>query len=51
MLYFTDVNECSDGEDNCEQQCTNTKGAFVCSCDDGYDLNDDGYSCQSKLHP
>ena len=38
----TDINECDENNGNCSHTCTNTSGGFVCSCDDGYVLNDDG---------
>ena len=46
-LYFLhlDVDECVLGSDNCEQDCMNTFGSFLCSCGTGYRLNEDGHSC------
>ncbi|XP_060579995.1 mucin-like protein [Ruditapes philippinarum] len=44
----TDIDECSvvySGPDKCEQSCTNTDGAFMCSCFNGYELNRNGHSC------
>ncbi len=43
----TDINECDENNGNCSHTCTNTSGGFVCSCDDGYVLNDDGFNCDN----
>ena len=43
--YFSDINECSEGTDNCDQRCTNTDGSYTCSCNSGYTLAEDGRSC------
>ena len=36
--YFSDVNECAVGTDNCDANavCTNTIGSFTCGCQSGY---------------
>ncbi|WP_222615322.1 EGF domain-containing protein [Persicimonas caeni] len=41
----TDVDECSDGTDDCADNatCTNTDGSFTCECDSGY--TGDGTTC------
>ena len=33
----------------CEHICENTIGSFKCSCNDGYELNKDGLSCDGML--
>lgn len=45
ISLFSDVNECTNGTDNCDAnaQCTNTIGSFTCACDGGYSGN--GTSC------
>ena len=45
ILYSLDVNECSIGEHDCEDVCTNTVGSYSCSCRDGYALDDNGRTC------
>ena len=45
---MTEINECERLLDNCQQECMNTDGSFNCSCYDGFLLQDDGRSCQSK---
>lgn len=46
-----DIDECYSGIDLCEFNCTNTIGSYACSCDIGFQLNEDGLQCdgQSKL--
>ena len=45
---YPDVNECTDGTHNCDSNaaCTNTNGAFTCSCNSGY--IGDGTSCSGN---
>ena len=38
-----DINECTEGP--CDHYCTNTDGSFTCSCNNGYELDDNGRSC------
>ena len=47
---ISDNNECSAGTDNCSQNCHNTGncGGFYCSCNTGYTLNSNGYSCNGQ---
>ena len=42
---FSDIDECSDGTDDCSQTCTNTVGSFICGCNSGYELDSDGLTC------
>ena len=54
MLYYctpcsiTDNDECSNGESMCTGTCTNIPGGYECTCDMGYELADDGYTCEGK---
>jgi len=47
-INFTDINECSEGTDLCDQNCHNTVGSYYCSCNTGYFLTANGYSCNGK---
>ncbi|CAH1242671.1 FBN3 [Branchiostoma lanceolatum] len=42
-----DINECTPngGRGPCGHTCRNTVGSFICSCNDGYTLNSDGWTC------
>ncbi|CAH1238322.1 MATN2 [Branchiostoma lanceolatum] len=41
----TDKNECSSGNGGCSQTCSNTRGSYVCSCQQGFVLDSDGRGC------
>lgn len=43
-----EVHECLEGVALCEQHCSNTAGSYVCSCNPGYVLGGNGFSCTSK---
>lgn len=36
VCMCVDVDECVEGQHQCQQRCINTFGSFKCSCDDGY---------------
>ena len=46
----TDIDECTNGMNKCEQQCHNTVGSYQCSCDSGYRLKKDGLTCEGKTN-
>ena len=39
------MNECTTTGHGCSQICNNTDGSYMCSCREGYSLNDDGRTC------
>ena len=39
------MNECSIDNGQCSSICSNTVGSYICSCDSGYALEDDGHNC------
>ena len=47
MYHITvlDVDECDAGISGCNHNCTNTVGSYVCSCDEGYELDSNGLTC------
>ena len=47
-IKLLDINECDMNVDGCDQICVNTVGSFLCNCTDGYELNEDGISCNGK---
>lgn len=50
-IYFdTDIDECAEGIEECEEHCYNTVGSYVCNCTGpSYRLHTDGTSCESML--
>ena len=47
-FFSADVDECSAGTHECQQQCINTDGAYECECAAGYTLVSDGKSCTGE---
>ncbi len=45
---YTDVDECAEDTDGCEQTCTNNNGSFLCSCNTGFTLTFDNLGCDGK---
>ena len=46
-----DIDECVERTAGCEQTCVNSNGSFVCSCADGYDMNQDNATCTIGTSP
>jgi len=46
-IFVPDINECQQPVSPCQQDCTNTQGSYVCSCDTGYVLQTDG-TCEGN---
>ena len=44
-----DINECTREQDACQQQCQNTDGSYICSCNTGYALDPDGLTCSGEF--
>ena len=44
-FVYSDIDECATDNGGCEQNCTNSKGSYECSCKDGYELDDDKKGC------
>lgn len=47
LLYFVDIDECAEDTDNCEDECFDTLGSYVCNCSNfvGHKLDSDGFNC------
>ena len=45
VRFFSDIDECQQGLDLCNQICTNTVGSYYCTCMDGYELESDNHTC------
>ena len=48
-MLFKDVNECN-GDHECDQNCTNVDGSYICSCDPGFELQSDNVTCEGFLY-
>ena len=51
ILHFLDIDECTEGKDNCDRvstTCRNSPGGFVCYCKPGYSRKD-ASSCERML--
>ncbi len=44
VYIHVDQDECQN--DPCEQVCINNEGSFTCSCNTGYELQEDRSSCE-----
>ena len=44
-----DVNECLIDNGGCHHNCHDSDGNYTCSCNDDYQLNHDGQTCQGTL--
>ena len=47
-IIFADIDECQLQLDGCQQGCTNTAGSYTCSCQAGFELNADGFTCNGN---
>jgi len=51
--YSIDQDECSFGKDPCKAvslaDCVNTIGSYVCTCKDGFELNETSDTCVGEL--
>ena len=49
-MCILDIDECSENDDNCSQNCSNTIGSYQCSCNDGYALDSDQHNCNGNIY-
>lgn len=50
LLSATDIDECQIYlPDLCDHYCINTDGSYVCDCEIGYKLSENGHNCTSKI--
>ena len=49
MSIISDIDECAEGSDECDEHCYNTVGSYSCNCTGpGYRLHSDGTTCQGE---
>jgi hypothetical protein len=50
QVLLEDINECEEYENLCHNgHCTNTFGSFMCSCNDGFRLDETNTLCVGRL--
>ena len=53
LVYSVDIDECTLGGtfNQCEKpdSCVNIDGNYTCSCNPGYELEDDGRNCAGEV--
>lgn len=45
-IIMKEYDECSRSDHGCAQQCINTLGSYICTCQIGYELHSDGKHCE-----
>ena len=51
FFFFLDTNECSAMPSVCDSEngvCMNLAGSYNCSCNPGYELGNDNFTCNGK---
>ena len=48
-ITHSDINECLTNNGGCHHNCHNSVGSYSCSCNNGYQLNSDGHTCEGRL--
>ena len=50
VILYTDanVNECATNNGGCAHICTDTEGSFICSCNSGFELANNGLGCNGE---
>ena len=47
--YSADVDECSEITHMCSQNCHNSVGSYVCTCDEGFIISISGTTCTGEF--
>ena len=48
ILNTKDIDECN-GDHECDHNCTNLEGSYICSCDPGFELQEDNRTCEGSV--
>ena len=48
FFSIVDTDECLEENGGCEHICNNTEDSFVCSCNQGYEIDEDALSCKGR---
>ena len=48
LIITTDTNQCDADNGGCDHTCTDLIPGHVCSCNDGYILDDDSKTCNGE---
>lgn len=44
-FFITDIDECEQNNTICTNICINKIGSYSCSCDEGFEFDEDSYNC------
>ena len=50
ITLFTEIDECDMMNGGCQHSCTSTAGSFICTCDLGHVLLEDGFTCEGIFY-
>ena len=50
LPFYTEIDECIEGIDRCAHNCHNAVGSYACSCDDGYQIDANGFTCNGSVN-
>ena len=50
IFFLVDINECTTGSNDCEQDCVNFAGRYNCKCRFGFELNTDRKTCKQGAY-
>ena len=49
LLIITDINECLENTNGCNEICMNTQGSYNCMYSDGFTLQSDNHTCHGMF--
>lgn len=48
LIVTTEIDECFEGTHQCTQNCVNTIGSYVCTCNSGFIIDADRRTCDGE---